>query len=187
MCGCWIGVTGRWRRSMISRYPITPCRSDVSRDCTARPGISEIATYVAPTTKRLSRWPQAADRGDALRTMTSGFGEIAGTQPTDRIQRQRHLLTQMREAIPADACFAGVARGWFDRADHGEIAANRFGGAEVVEGMAGRGEGHVVRHRTGGACVQGRQLRRTQMQPNAMFPGQFDIAVYHRLRPGLAA
>src|SRR5690606_20812746 len=41
---------GMHRRPLAG--PVTPCRSDVSRDFTAIPGISEIATYVAPTTKR---------------------------------------------------------------------------------------------------------------------------------------
>src|SRR5690606_26624855 len=46
--GCGGGDLGRGKpRTHLSLR----CRSDVSRDRTAIPGISEIATYVAPTTK----------------------------------------------------------------------------------------------------------------------------------------
>ena len=81
--------------------------------------------------------------------MLAGNGNVAGTEAADGVERQRGLLAQRLEGGPADARGSGVGRRAVDRADDGEVAAERFGQAQFFGVMAGSGQSGAGRWKIG--------------------------------------
>ena len=75
-----VAVTGNFVEDDVlhptSSCTAAPCRSDVSRDCTTQSDISEIATYVAPTTEPLGHLDQMF--GDVWEWTSSAYTAYPG-------------------------------------------------------------------------------------------------------------
>ena len=83
-------------------------------------------------------------RGARLASVGAGDTQIPNAHAADRIDRQRHLFTQFREPLPADArCVRMRGRG-LQRPQHGEAAAQRLGTRQIIGVVAGGADGAAL-------------------------------------------
>src|SRR5690606_2620705 len=105
-------------------------------------------------------------------------------EAADAVEGDGDVLAHPGEGLPADALLAGVAWGFADGADHGEIAAQGVRGSEFFHAVAGRGQGDPSRD---GALALPRQLRSAEMEADAVGIGEIRVAVHEDLCARTAA